>query len=100
MLTLVLAGGMGRMQCNLRGIFKHCHKDEDPGFPARVALPFVIGPGTGAMVGLTIFFVATLLNAALRLRVRCLTTRGFRYTLLRVRARSDGLLDITRVVSS
>lgn len=63
LLTLLAAGGLGGVLCNLRGIFKY-HRARGY-FPERFKIPFIIRPWMGAAVGLLTFFVASLLNSAL-----------------------------------
>lgn len=63
LLTLLAAGGLGGVLCNLRGIFKY-HRARGY-FPERFKTPFIIRPWMGAVVGLLTFFVASLLNSAL-----------------------------------
>jgi hypothetical protein len=61
--SLLAAGGLGGVVCNLRGIFKY-HRDESK-LPDRFRIPFFVRPWLGAAVGLITFFVLSFLNSAL-----------------------------------
>src|SRR4030095_2356112 len=61
--TLLTAGGLGGVVCNLRGIFKY-HRDKNK-LPDQFRIPFFVRPWLGAAVGLITFFVLSFLNSAL-----------------------------------
>jgi hypothetical protein len=60
----LVAGVAGATLCNFRGFFAHLN-EKGGRFPARLKLPYVIRPITGALTGLLTFFVGNLLVSTL-----------------------------------
>lgn len=61
--AISLAGGLGGVLCNLRGVFEF-ERDKSY-FPAYLELPFYLRPVSGVLCGLFTFFVSTFFAGAL-----------------------------------
>jgi hypothetical protein len=61
--AISLAGGLGGVLCNLRGVFEF--ERDKSFFPAYLELPFYLRPVSGVLCGLFTFFVSTFFAGAL-----------------------------------
>ena len=61
--AISLAGGLGGVLCNLRGVFEF--ERDKTYFPAYLELPFYLRPVSGILCGLFTFFVSTFFAGAL-----------------------------------
>jgi hypothetical protein len=64
LLTMMAVGALGGMLCNLRGLFQNI-VEKNGGFPEMLVLPFYTRPFVGAITGMIVFFIGTLLTNAL-----------------------------------
>lgn len=64
LLTMMAAGALGGMLCNLRGLFTWIVR-AGGAFPAKYELPFYTRPFVGAITGTIVFFIGNLLANAL-----------------------------------
>lgn len=65
LLLMLVAGGLGGILCNFRGLFAHL-RDEHY-FPAELEIPYYVRAVTGALCGLIVYFVASLLVVSITL---------------------------------
>jgi len=63
MFTMAIAGVAGGTLCNLRGLFEYGY--QRGGLPSELEEPYYIRPLTGAITGLSTFFVGYLITSAL-----------------------------------
>ena len=61
--AISLAGGLGGVLCNLRGVFEFTR--DQSYFPAYLELPFYLRPVSGVLCGLFTFFVSSFFSGAL-----------------------------------
>lgn len=66
LLLMLLAGALGGVLCNLRGIFEAYR--EQSTFPENLLVPYLIRPFTAGICGLFIYFVASLLVTSITLQ--------------------------------
>lgn len=65
LLLMLLAGGLGGILCNFRGLFVHLR--DEMYFPVELEIPYYVRGFTGAICGLIIYFVASLLVVSITL---------------------------------
>jgi hypothetical protein len=65
LLMMLIAGALGGVLCNLRGIFSY-YRDENQ-LPEELHIPYLTRPFTAAVCGIFIYFVASLLITSITL---------------------------------
>jgi hypothetical protein len=58
-ILMLLAGALGGVLCNLRGVFVNYRRDGE--IPERLIVPYMVRPFTAAICGLFVYFVASML---------------------------------------